>query len=103
MLNKFFQFLGLSKRAGKLLEGYNKCYDALNKREIFLFILSLDLSERTKKLFIQHCEKNNLPYILDFYKEDLGGAIGRAEVNIIGVADSNIAKKLLEIYKDQYK
>ena len=100
MINKFFQFLGLSKRAGKLLEGYNKCNDSLNKREIFLFILSLDISERTKKLFITYCEKNNIPYILDFYKEDLGSAIGRAEVNIIGVTDDNISKKLLSLYEE---
>ena len=34
MKNKFLQFLGLTKRAGKLLEGYNKCEDAMKRRGV---------------------------------------------------------------------
>ena len=33
MNNKFFQFLGLTKKAGKLIEGYNQCEDALSHRK----------------------------------------------------------------------
>lgn len=99
-MNKFYNFLGICKRSGNLLEGYSKCNDQRNKRDIFLFIISKDASESTKKKFIKHCENKNIPYINDFSKEDIGDAIGRLEVMIVGVLDSNMAKNLLSIYED---
>ena len=51
-MNKFFNFLGLIKRSGNLIEGYSKCNEERNKREIYLFILSPDASENSRKKFI---------------------------------------------------
>lgn len=101
MNNKFFQFLGLTKRAGKVLEGYNKCQESLGKKHIHLFIFSKDISERTFKLFLTQCEKNNIPYIHEFTKEELGSSLGRAEINIVGILDKNMAAKLLDHYQEQ--
>lgn len=100
MINKFFQFLGLVKRAGKAIEGYNKCEDSLGKKKIHLFIFSNDLSERSYKLFSTYCIKENIPFIDEFSKEDLGMAIGRVEINVIGITDKNMADKLLINYKE---
>lgn len=100
-MNKFYNFLGLCKRSGNLLEGYSKCNDERNRREIYLFIISNEASESTKKKFIKHCENKNISYIKDFSKEKLGDAIGREEVMILGVLDSNMAKKLLSIYQEE--
>lgn len=100
MNNKFFSFLGLAKRAGKVLEGYNKCQDALGKKPLYLFIISTDISERTNKLFMDYCVKNNIKYIKDFTKEELGNSLGRSEINIIGINDKNIADKLLVNYNE---
>ena len=41
-MNKFYNFLGLAKRAGNLLEGYSKCDEQRNKKRIYLFIISND-------------------------------------------------------------
>lgn len=100
-MNKFYNFLGLCKRSGNLLEGYSKCNDERNRRDIYLFIISNEASESTKKKFIKHCENRNIPYIQDFSKEELGDAIGRLEVMIIGVLDNNMANKLLSIYEGE--
>ena len=70
-MNKFFNFLGLIKRSGNLIEGYSKCNEERNKREIYLFILSPDASENSRKKFINHCLENKIPYIEDFSKEEL--------------------------------
>lgn len=102
-MSKFFNFLGLTKRSGNLLEGYSKCNEQRNIKNIFLFIISNDASESTKKKFIKHCEIKAIPYINDFSKEELGDAIGRLEVMIIGVLDNNMAKKLISIYESEEK
>lgn len=99
-MNKFFNFLGLAKKSRSLLEGYSKCNEERNKRKLFLFIISLDASDSSKRKFINHCTNNNIPYIEDFSKEELGLAIGRPEIKILGITDENMAKKLRSLYEE---
>lgn len=100
-MNKFFNFLGLVKRSGNLLEGYSKCNENRNKKPMYMFIISVDASEATKKKFTKHCEGKKIPYIIDFSKEELGEAVGRPEVMILGILDINMANKLGDIYKEE--
>ena len=60
-MSKFFNFLGLAKRSGNILEGYSKCNEERNRRKLFLFIISPDASEATRKKFKYHCKENNIP------------------------------------------
>lgn len=99
-MNKFFNFLGLVKRSRNLLEGYSKCNEERNRRSIYLFIISKDASDSSKRKFINHCKINNIPYIEDFSKEELGEAIGRPEIKILGILDKNMGSKLLDLYEE---
>lgn len=99
-MNKFFNFLSIAKKSNNLLEGYSKCDDYRNNTKIYLFIMSRDLSDKSKSKFKKHCETNNIPYIEDFSKEDLGNALGRKEVMLLGILDEGIAKKLLDLYEE---
>ncbi|MPQ42414.1 ribosomal L7Ae/L30e/S12e/Gadd45 family protein [Clostridium tarantellae] len=94
-MNKFLNFLGLAKRSGNILEGYNKCEENINKKKIYLFLFSNSISERSKEKFLKYCQMYNILYIDGFTKEELGYSIGRSEINIIGITDENMAKKLL--------
>lgn len=100
-MDKFFNFLSIAKKSNNLLEGYSKCDDYRNSTKIYLFIMSNNLSDKSKSKFKKHCETNNIPYIEDFLKEDLGNALGRKEVMLLGVLDEGIAKKLLSIYEEE--
>ncbi|SKA76488.1 Ribosomal protein L7Ae [Clostridium sp. USBA 49] len=97
MKNDFLQFLGLIKKAGKLIEGYNKCEDAIKKDILHFIIISNDCSENTKNKFINYCNKFNINYIQRYSKEELGNILGRKEINILGVTDKNMSDKLLKI------
>ncbi|VYT73625.1 50S ribosomal protein L7ae-like protein [Clostridium tertium] len=99
-MNKFFNFLGLAKRSGNIIEGYSKCDESRNKKAIFLFIISKDASESTKKKFKNHCLAKNIRVIEDFTKEELGNSIGREEVKILAILDKNMAKKLCTLYDE---
>ena len=100
-MNKFFNFLGLAKRSGNLIEGYSKCDEERNRKNIFLFIISNDASNSTKKKFKNHCLTKNIVFIEDFSKEELGFSIGREEVKILAVTDKNMANKLYTLYKEE--
>ena len=80
MNNKFFNFLGLAKRSGNLVEGYSKCDELRNKKRMHLFIISKDASESTKNKFIN---------------------IGKDEIKILAILDKNMAKKLLSLYEEE--
>lgn len=99
-MNRFFNFLSIAKKSKNLLEGYSKCDDYRNNTDIYLFIMSNDLSDKSKSKFKKHCENKNIPYIEDFSKEDLGNALGRKEVMLLGILDEGIAKKLLDLYEE---
>lgn len=98
-MDKFLNFLGLAKRSGNLLEGYNKCEETLGKKRIYLFIFSNDISERSRERFLRYSEQYKIPYIDGFSKEELGYSIGRTEINILAVLDENMAKRLIS-YKE---
>jgi ribosomal protein L7Ae-like RNA K-turn-binding protein len=99
MKDKFLQFLGLTKRAGKLLEGYNKCEDELKRNKIHLIILSLDASENTVDKFSTYSEKLKIPVIRFYYKEEIGSALGLQEIKVLGVSDKKMSKKLMELWQ----
>lgn len=100
MNNKFFQFLGLTKKAGNVLEGYNRCEEALNKARIFLFILSAESSENTKDKFRRYCEENNIPFIQGCSSERLGLALGKPEINVLCITNKGMSKKLLQLWEE---
>lgn len=100
-MSSFFSFLSIAKKSGKIVEGYSKCDDARNSQKFYLFILSSDLSLKSKSKFKKHCENKNIPYIEDFSKEELGDALGRPEVKILGIQDKNIADKLIKLYEEE--
>ena len=100
MNNKFFQFLGLTKKAGKLIEGYNQCEDALSHGRGTLIILSEESSTNTKDKFKRLSIKNNIPLIEGLSNELLGKCLGRAEINVLSVSDKKMSNKLLSLWNE---
>lgn len=103
MMNKFFNFLKIARKSGNILLGYNRCNELKNKTNIYLFIISKDASPSSKRKFKNYCIANNIKYIEDFSKEELGIAVSMIEVKIIAISDCNIANKLLDLYQEGKK
>ncbi|SMC21691.1 Ribosomal protein L7Ae [Clostridium acidisoli DSM 12555] len=99
--DRFLKFLGLTKRAGKLKEGYNKCEETLKLGYVKLIIMSLDASLNTKDKFNTYCKRYGTCMIEDFSKEELGKALGREEINLVCVTDDRMSKKLLELWNEK--
>ena len=97
----FLQFLSLSKKAGKLIVGYNKCEAKLKEATISLIIISVDCSMNTKKKFNRLCEKSSVEIIECYTKDLLGKVVGMEEISILGVEDENMSLKLFNLFKEQ--
>lgn len=100
-MNKFFQFLGIAKKAGRIINGYNKCEDAIINRKIYLLIISEEVSENTKNKFNNYCLKYKVPVLSGCSKEDMGNYIGLAEINLIGISDKKIADQLIKLWQEK--
>jgi ribosomal protein L7Ae-like RNA K-turn-binding protein len=101
MNNKFLQFLGLTKRAGKLREGYNTSEDIIKHRKAKLIVISEDASENTKNKFKAYCNKYNIAIIVAYGKEELGQILGRSEVNVVCITDEKMSNKLIELWNEK--
>lgn len=97
MKDSFLQFLSITKGAGKVVEGYNKCEENIKKRSIYLVILSRDVSNNTLNKFLKYGNKYNVRIIRKYSKEELGHILGRREIKVLGITDKNMSEKLLSI------
>lgn len=98
MKDSFLQFLALTKRAGKLVEGYNKCEEKIRSGKVYLCIVSKSISSNSYEKFERLCEKYKIKQIQDYEKEELGNVLGREEINVLCITDSNMSNRLMEIY-----
>jgi Ribosomal protein HS6-type (S12/L30/L7a) len=95
MRNKFLQFLSMTKKAGKLVEGYNKSEEAIKGNKGYLVLLSTELSENSKKKFHKYCDDRTIPYIDSYSNRDLGEVIGKSEINVLCVTDEGMGRQLV--------
>lgn len=101
MIDKFIQFLGLVKKSGNIIEGYNKCEEGIKFGKIKLLIITNDCSDNTKSKFTSLCNKNNICVINDYSKNELGEILGREEISIVGITNPGMGKKLIEIWTEK--
>ncbi|GAA0122091.1 MAG: ribosomal L7Ae/L30e/S12e/Gadd45 family protein [Clostridium argentinense] len=99
MTNKFYQFLGLTKKSGNLIEGYNKCEEAIKKQKVYLVILSLECSENTKDKFKKYCNDREIPLLENLSKSQLGISLGREEINVLCVKNKAMSEKLISLWQ----
>jgi ribosomal protein L7Ae-like RNA K-turn-binding protein len=99
MNNNFFNFLGLTKKSGNVIEGYNKSEDAVKKGYAHLVILCEELADNSKRKFKTYCTKKNISIIEGVSKDDLSAFLGRAEVKIVCIKDKKMSEKLIHLWE----
>lgn len=100
MNRKFYGLLGLCRRAGKLAMGQTLCENAIRSGEGSLVILAADASENTQKKFYNSAQHYKLPLVKAADREELGTALGRAELAVAVVTDPGFAQRLLALAED---
>ena len=93
MNNLFLTTLGLARRAGKIVYGFESC--AENAAYVEILFIANDCSARTQQSIQNTFEEFNTEIIhINYSKNELAYAIGTKPVGIIGIVDSGFAKLL---------
>lgn len=94
MNNKYLNFLGICRKAGKLIAGTEKCKSLINKNQAYLIILANDISQKTEKEFVfltkEKIKVVRTPYSLD----EMAAALG-VRAGVYAVTDENFAKEII--------
>ena len=102
MPDKISGSLGLCRKAGKLLLGFDTVIEAIQKGEAVLVLLAKDCSERTvrgiKAAALENgCEISALPLTMD----EISFAVAK-RAGVLAVCDSGFAKKFKTLIDSEH-
>ncbi|MFV9509815.1 YlxQ family RNA-binding protein [Tepidibacillus sp. LV47] len=95
--NKILSIIGLAQRARKIISGEELVVNAIKDQKVFFVLLSTDASENTKKKIANKCEYYQIPYRIQFSRQELGQAIGKPSRVVIGITDKGFSNRLQEL------
>jgi ribosomal protein L7Ae-like RNA K-turn-binding protein len=93
---RFYSFLGLAAKGGKLAYGAQACEAGVKNGKLRLVLVDGGASENTKKLFADKCRHYGVDIIILDEIGLLGKSLGKPENKITGIADAGFAKSVLQ-------
>ena len=97
MKSKVRGYIGLAARGGNLLYGETLFYKSDRCKLVFL---ASDASEQTKEKVRQLVNRNHLPCLEIFSKEELGHITGKNQIAILGLSHQALARQILQLLKE---
>ncbi len=94
MSERFFSYLGLAMRAGKLISGDEIVLKAIRSKEAMLVCIAEDASDNTTKKFQDKCRTFGVPLIQYGSREQIGHSIGKFERVVIAVTEHGLAQMI---------
>jgi len=101
--DRFYQVLGLCRRAGKLVSGAWASEQLIRNHKAELVIVSSDASDSTKEKFLRLCKSRQIDIVFIGSKEELGRCIGHYERIIIAINDKRFKAMILDTLPDALK
>ncbi len=103
MNDRLLSFLGLCRRAGKLVIGNDPLREAIETGKAFLVLVASDISENTLKKINTAVQTGNVPcYKVDRTKDEISFSLGKT-CACLAVIDKGFADKLTELIKAEQK
>ncbi|NLL48376.1 MAG: 50S ribosomal protein L7ae [Firmicutes bacterium] len=90
-MNKVYSYLGLARRAGKVVSGEQAVVGAVKRGQVRLVLISQDASSNTYRKFSALAQNHNVRYVIYGEKDLYGQALGQSSRSIVGVLDRNFA------------
>ncbi|MGE5613163.1 MAG: L7Ae/L30e/S12e/Gadd45 family ribosomal protein [Bacillota bacterium] len=103
MTDKIYSFIGLAKKAGKLVAGEETCESALKSGKVYLLIVSEDASANTVKKFMNASAYRKVGMVRFGQKELLGKFTGGNVRTVIAIKDRGFAEHLKTMIADRGK
>ncbi len=99
MKDRILGLLGLANRGGNLIYG-DSIYYALPKNKVRLVILATDASANTTKKVMDKTSTYLASVVSFATKAELGHALGKGDLAVVGIMDANLAIKVKTLLKD---
>lgn len=97
--DRLLSFLGICKRAGRLLWGADTVTKAVTEGRALIVLYASDVSENSLKQVLRAAQEKNIPvHRLSCAKDELSFALGR-HCGIIAAADKGFAEKISELIR----
>ena len=91
---KLLGALGLCKKAGKLIVGFDAVSGAIESGQVKLLATSKDLSPKSAKEIIRICQKHGVEHVpVGIAMEDIKRIVGK-KAGILAVTDEGLAKSV---------
>ncbi|HOD92737.1 MAG TPA: ribosomal L7Ae/L30e/S12e/Gadd45 family protein [Clostridia bacterium] len=90
--DNILKMIGLAVKARKASTGTMICLEDIKKDRIKLLFVASDCSENTREKVLNAKISKQIEIIEIFSKEQLGSIIGKEEISVVGIKDSNFAK-----------
>lgn len=97
MTNKIYSFIGLARKANKLISGDETCEKLLKAGKVKLIIVAEDASLNTKKKYENACFHRNVEIRTLGTKELLGKSIGKGINSVLAVLDKGFSNNLIKL------
>ena len=94
---KILGLIGLSARARKVCFGADSVEEKIKNGKVYLIIVAIDASVRTKDKFQKLSNEYKIPMIILETIETLSKSIGKSNKAIIGIEEQNLAKEIQKI------
>ena len=103
MNDRLLSFLGICRRAGKLVVGNDPVKESIETDKALLVVIASDISQNTLKKIRPVIEESQVPcYYAVRTKDELSFSIGKT-CAILAVTDKGFAQKLTELIEAEQK
>ena len=103
MNDRLLSFLGICRRAGKLVIGNDPVKESIETEKALLVILASDISQNTLKKIKPVIEASQVPcYTANRTKDEISFSLGKA-CAVLSVTDNGFATKLCELLEAEQK
>ncbi|MDO4618393.1 MAG: ribosomal L7Ae/L30e/S12e/Gadd45 family protein [Clostridia bacterium] len=95
-MDKVLSFIGLAKKAGKLISGTEIVLDAVRHGKSKLVVIATDISEKQEKAIVKTLTHYNVKYVKYATKSELGKALGYEERAVVSISDESFKNGILD-------
>lgn len=94
MRDRMLQLLSLSRRAGKLLRGFDQVKDGIAQQQVYAVLLAQDLSPKTEKELRYVCRDATVPFVcVPATMKELEKYVGK-KVGVLALTEKGFADKV---------
>lgn len=93
LLHRCRDLIGLARRAGELVMGFDQCAEALRRKRCALVLTASDGGAEGRRRI--EALAGGVPVLDPFTRAELGAAVGRDEIVHLALAEGGLARRLL--------